>query len=561
MKFIASILKTTAIRGLLTTALVGVLSVGAVRADTLRVMQGTALKTVDPIVTTSGDTQIHGYLIYDKLFEFDSHGTARPQLADKVDLNSDKKTYTITLRKGLKFSDGTPITTDDVIPSVKRWESRDVVGGLLGARTKEMVKVDDLTFRIQLNEPFDVPSALASIVGNIPFIMPKRVASLPSTVQLTDTTGSGPYQFDYSNWNPGQTAVYTKNPFYISRNDTPSFYWGKKEATFDKIEISAVPDANTAMAAMLTDKEDIWLTPSLDNALALRKDPKLVVSNGYFVQSFIMLNHAVPPFNNPKASLALTYLIDQKEIMQITVGDPQFWHTCYAYLTCEGTYGDESAYSGHRGAMDYEKAKELFKEAGYDGKPIVILDETDWPSAHATALYLGQQLRKIGVQVDLQSMDWATLSTRRTSKAPASEGGWSLYSNYVEVGNGGNPLTHLAMAANCDKAWFGWPCDEKIEQLRAAFANSVDESEKKKITFELQARASAYVPFVMTGEYGIPSVYGADLEGFNPETSFSYFLEYPPKDPVGGSLLLLRRQVWSGMLSTGCFPSFPWREW
>ncbi|MEX2696637.1 ABC transporter substrate-binding protein [Rhizobium mongolense] len=120
--------------------------------------------------------------------------------------------------------------------------------------------------------------------------------------------------------------------------------------------------------------------------------------------------------------------------MQISVGDPQFWHTCYAHLTCEGKYGDESAYSGHQGAADYEKAKELFKEAGYDGKPIVIFDITDWAEAHARSLCLAQQLRKIGVQVDLQAMDWATLTSRRESKAPASEGGWNLFPTYMEVG-------------------------------------------------------------------------------------------------------------------------------
>ncbi|TIU65862.1 MAG: ABC transporter substrate-binding protein, partial [Mesorhizobium sp.] len=131
--------RTAAVRRLVTTAVVGVLSVGSAEADTLRIIEGSALKIVDPIVTTSGDTQIHGYLIYDKLFEFDSSGTARPQMVDKVDVSSDKKTYTIALRKDLKFSDGAPITTDDVIQSLKRWESRDVVGGLLGSRTKDMV--------------------------------------------------------------------------------------------------------------------------------------------------------------------------------------------------------------------------------------------------------------------------------------------------------------------------------------------------------------------------------------------------------------------------------------
>ncbi|MER8634394.1 ABC transporter substrate-binding protein [Mesorhizobium opportunistum] len=523
MKISANSSKSVAKRIMLSSLFAGIFFASTAMADTLRVIADTDLKTVDPIVTTSGTTLVHAYLIYDKLFEFDKDGIARPQLADKVDTSADKKSYTITLRKGLKFSDGGPITTDDVLQSLKRWASRDQTGQLLAARLKEMTKVDDLTFRVELSQPFDVPAALAGITGNPAFIMPKRVASLPPTDQLTDTTGSGPYKFDYSSWKPGQTRVYTKNPNYIPRNDPPSFFAGKKEATFDKIEMSYVPDANTAMAEMLTGQQDIWPGPPMDNALALKGNPDLVVAKGFFTQGLYVLNHVVPPFDNVKAREALTYLIDQAEINRAAVGDQEFWHTCYAFLTCEGTYGDESAYSGHRGAADFEKAKKLLEEAGYDGKPIVVLDPTDWSEAHARALYMAQQLRKAGAQVDLQAMDWSTLTSRRTSKAPTSEGGWNLFPNIMEGQPASSPLTHLMLASNCDKAWFGWPCDKKIEDLRAAFISAADQNEKKKIARELQARASTYLPFIMTGENTAAVVYRADIEGFNPETAEVYF--------------------------------------
>ncbi|MER8652884.1 ABC transporter substrate-binding protein [Mesorhizobium sp. M1121] len=523
MKMRSNIGRSAAKMITLSSLFAGVFFANMAMADTLRVIDGADLKTIDPIVTTSDTTIIHAYLIYDKLFEFDKDGMARPQLADKIDIGADKKSYTISLRKGLKFSDGGPITTDDVIQSLKRWASRDQTGQLLAARLKEMTKVDDLTFRIELNQPFDVPAALAGITGNPAFIMPKRVASLPATDQLSDTTGSGPYQFDYSAWKPGQTRIYTKNPNYVPRNDPSSFYSGKKEATFDKIEISYVPDSNTAMAEMLTGQQDIWAAPPLDNALALKGNPDLVVAKGFFTQGLFVINHVVPPFDNVKAREALTYLIDQAEINSAAVGDQQFWHTCYAYLTCEGTYGDETAYNGHRGAADFDKAKKLLEEAGYDGKPIVILDPTDWAEAHARSLYLAQQLRKAGAQVDLQAMDWSTLTSRRTSKAPASEGGWNLFPNIMGGQPASSPLTHLMLVSSCEKAWFGWPCDKKIEELRAAFISAVDQSEKKKITSELQARASTYLPFIMTGENTAAVVYRSDIEGFNPEATEMYF--------------------------------------
>lgn len=243
---------------------------------------GGNLKIIDPIVTTSGDTLIHAYMIYDKLFEFDESGVPLPQLAEKVDISADNKSFTIKLRDGLKFSDGTPITSDDVIQSLTRWASRDQTGQLLRARTKDLVKIDDNTLRIDLTESFDVPSALAGITGNPAFIMPKRVASLPPTEALTDTVGSGPYQFDFSTWKPGQMRVYTKNSYYIPRDEAASFYAGRKEAVMDRIEFSYVPDPNTAMASMLTGKQDIWLDPPMANAVALRNNPNLKVVKGLF---------------------------------------------------------------------------------------------------------------------------------------------------------------------------------------------------------------------------------------------------------------------------------------
>ncbi|RWD50929.1 MAG: ABC transporter substrate-binding protein [Mesorhizobium sp.] len=492
-------------------------------ADTLRVISDQGLKTVDPMVTTATSTLAHASLIYDKLFEMDEKGVVRPALADKVESSGDKKTYTISLRGNLKFSDGTPITTNDVIQSLRRWSSRAQIGQMLAARLNQMTKVDDLTFRIELKEPFDVPAALAGTTGNPPFIMPARVASIPATETLTDGTGSGPYMFDLAKWQPGQTRVYVKNPYYVPRTDEPSGRAGKKEAVFDEIDMTDVPDPNTATAAMLTDQYDIWLQPPMDNALTFRDNPKFVVENGIWYSNNVRPNVLNPPFDNVKGREALTYLIDQKEVLPLEAGDPKMWRECYAILTCGDHYGDESAYTEHRGKPDYDKAKQLLAEAGYDGKPLVILDPTDYAPYHSRMLYLAQQLRKAGAQVELQSMDWATLTSRRTSKDPVAKGGWNLMGSGMDAAAASSPITHLMLASNCGDAWFGWPCDEETEKLRAAFVSATSEADKKKITFDLQKRTSEYLPFVLTGESSQPLVRRAEIKGFAADVAVFYF--------------------------------------
>ncbi|CCM79851.1 ABC transporter substrate-binding protein [Rhizobium mesoamericanum] len=517
------------VRAVLTrTTLLSCLAIGLhvaspAAADTLRVIADGDMKIPDPMVTTSWDTQVHAYLIYDKLFEMDESGSPQPELAEKVEASSNLKSFTISLRKGLKFSDGSPLTTDDVIQSLKRWSSRDVTGLLFAARLKNMSKLDDQTFRIEMSEPFDVPEALAGITGNPAFIMPKRVATNPPTDAITDATGSGPYMFDLSTWQAGQTREYTKNPFYVPRKEPPSYYSGRKVAMFDKIEISYVPDPNTALAGMLTGKFDIWSAPPMDSVVALRGKPDLVVDKGTPAQGNIRPNYLVPPFNNVKARQALAYLIDQSEINLLSVGDPQFWRTCYAYLKCGSKYGDEGAYTGHRGVADYDKAKTLLQESGYKGEPIVILDPTDAAYDHAQMLYVAAQLRKIGANVDVQSMDWSTLASRRISKKPASEGGWNLFSSIMEGEAATSPLRHLQLASNCENAWFGWPCDAEIEQLRAAFIGAKDDDQRKEVAYKLQKRASEYLPFILTGESNYARVHRSDIEGFNAAAPRLYF--------------------------------------
>ncbi|MQW87890.1 ABC transporter substrate-binding protein [Sinorhizobium saheli] len=518
-KTLSCLFRTAALAPLVASALFA----SAAMADTLRVISDADLKTVDPILTTATLTQVHASLIYDKLFEFDEHGAPRPELADKVTVSDDQRTYTISLRPDLKFSDGSAITTDDVIASLKRWASKDQIGKMLADRLKNMSRIDDVTLQIELSDPFDVPSALAGATGNPAFIMPQRVAALPATESLKDATGSGPYSFDLSAWKPGQTRVYTKNPHYVPRGDAPSYMSGKKEAAFDTIEMAYIPDPNTAMAAMLTDQHDIWLGPPMDSAVAMRSDNKFVVENGVWQQFNIRPNFKNPPFDNVKAREALTYLIDQKELGPLVAGDPELWRECYAILMCGSPYGDEAAYSGHRGAPDYEKAKQLLAEAGYDGKPIVILEPTDYAPYHAAALYLAQQLRKIGANVDLQSMDWSTLTSRRTSKAPVSEGGWNLMMSSMDSSGASSPITHLMLASSCDDAWFGWPCDKQMEDLRAAFLGATSDAEKKKITFDIQKRSSEYLPFIPVGESSSPVVRRAEIENFDADVAVWYF--------------------------------------
>ena len=94
----------------------------------LRVVMHSDLKIVDPIWTTAYIARNHGYMIYDTLFAMDAKGEIRPQMVDKYDVSADKLTYTLTLRDGLVWHDGKPVTAEDCVASIKRWAAKDSMG-------------------------------------------------------------------------------------------------------------------------------------------------------------------------------------------------------------------------------------------------------------------------------------------------------------------------------------------------------------------------------------------------------------------------------------------------
>jgi peptide/nickel transport system substrate-binding protein len=143
---------------------------------------------------------------------------------------------------------------------------------------------------------------------------------------------------------------------------------------------------------------------------------------------------AVPFVNNKKARQALVYMADQQQYLQAAVGPSKYFRQSGAYFVSKSEFGSNA---GSPPKPDFERARQLMKEARYDGKPIVVVDPTNIAMLHAVALVTGDLLQKIGCKIDVQAMDWGTLVARRGMKTPASEGGVEHPAHLVERGGYG----------------------------------------------------------------------------------------------------------------------------
>src|ERR1700732_643665 len=206
-------------------------AVGSRAEVALRAVMHSDLKIVDPVWTTAYISRNHGYMIYDTLFAMDGQGGIKPQMVDKYDVSADKLLYTFTLRDGLSWHDGKPVTAEDCIASIKRWAARDSMGQKMMASVMDFEVVDPKTFKMKMKEPYGlVLQSLGKPSSNVPFMMPARVAATDpmQQIKLEDVIGSGPFIFKAEEWKPGEKTVYVKNPKYKPRSEPASGLAGGK---------------------------------------------------------------------------------------------------------------------------------------------------------------------------------------------------------------------------------------------------------------------------------------------------------------------------------------------
>src|SRR5262249_6393503 len=126
----------------------------AAAAQTLRIAPHSDLKVVDPIWTTALISVNHGYMVYDTLYALDDELAVQPQMVGPHQVSADKLVWTFTLRDGLAWHDGAPVTAADCVASLRRWAARDTMGQKLMSYVAALDAADPKTIRMTLTEPY-----------------------------------------------------------------------------------------------------------------------------------------------------------------------------------------------------------------------------------------------------------------------------------------------------------------------------------------------------------------------------------------------------------------------
>jgi peptide/nickel transport system substrate-binding protein len=468
------------------------------------------------MTTTAYIVRDFGYMIYDTLLAEDSSFKIQPQMAEwKV--SDDKLTYTFTLRDGLKWHDGTPVTAEDCVASLKRWGKADGMGQKLMEFTASLEAPDAKTIALKLKEPYAlVLESIGKPSSLVPFMMPKRLAETPPDKPVPELIGSGPFKFVPAEFQPGVKAVFEKNKDYVPRKEPPSWTAGGKVVKVDRVEWITMADAQTAANALQSGDIDFMEIPSYDILPVLAADKNLVVEtpNQLGFQTVGRMNFLWPPFDNVKVRRAALLAMNQKDVLDALIGNPEYFKVCGAFFVC-GTplatdVGSEAVVKGNGMA----EAKKLLAESGYDGTPIVIMAPGDVVTLKAQPIVAAQLLREAGFKVDVQATDWQTVVSRRTSQKSPKEGGWNMFFTNWAAADLMNPIVNFSIGGKGKNGgWFGWAEDAKIEQLKDAFVRASSLEDQKKIAADIQKEAYDQVIYIPLGQFTQPSAWRKSLSG------------------------------------------------
>jgi peptide/nickel transport system substrate-binding protein len=473
------------------------------------------LGVLDPVVAGIRSTRNHAYLVFDTLYGIDTSWTAQPQMVEGHHVEKDGLVWTLTLRDGLRFHDKGPVLARDVVASIRRFAARISFTNALMAATGELSAPDDRTVRFRLKRPFPhLPQALAGPGGNVPAIMPERLAATSPFKPVAEIVGSGPYRFLPEEHISGARAAYERFALYQPRTGGPlGFTSGPKIAHYDRVEWLTL-DAFSALAALHAGEIDWWELPPSDLVEQLGHDRDITVISQYATAMGILrFNHLYPPFDNVAVRRALLGAVDQAEAMTAVAGtDRKLWRDGVGLFPTGTPFANDAGIDVLRGPRDYEAVRQALAHAGYNGEKIVVLAPTDVQPIRALSLVGIDQLRRAGMNVDLQEMEQGANIRRRLSQAPADKGGWSAFFGLLDrsVPNT-HPYGNTMIRADGLAAFQGWPTSPRIEALRAEWLDAGDFNEQRRICTELQMQLWQDVPYIPMGEYWQSTAYRKDL--------------------------------------------------
>ena len=455
---------------------------------------------LDPMISTADLVGTIMQHVYEPLYTFDGNWNIAPMLAEGMPtVSKDGLTYTIALRKGVKFHNGREMTADDVVASLQRWMELSPRGKAVGKEMAALTAKGTHGIELRLKTPYAPLLAQLALPSGMAAIMAKDSIA----PQLKDFIGTGPYKFKERR--PDQFTVLVRFDDYAARKEAPSGYAGRREAVLDELRFVPVPSANTRVEGALSGQfQYADLLPVEAIGRVEKGAPGVVpIVTKNFGFPYIVFNTKEGVLASQPLRRAVQTAVGQGEMLAAGFGDNRFFAVEPNFFP-KGTPYYSDAGSKLYNERNPQAAKEQAAKAGYNGQPVRIMASRQYEFHYNMALVMSEQLKKAGFKTDLQVVDWATLVQRRNDAKL-----WDVY--VTHSGLFPEPMLSPPQMGSGAPGW--WETDTKKAAL-TAFNSEPDVAKRGPLWGKVQGLIYDEVPFVEVGKFNALSARSSKLQGY-----------------------------------------------
>lgn len=457
--------------------------------------------TLDPVASTAYAVRDIANNVFEGLVAMDAKYQPQPVLAQSYTVSPDHTKFDFTLRTDVTFHNGQAMTVDDVLASINRWISDSVIGKQFFTGSQVTSPGPNMV-RIAAPQKLFTGLELLADPSQPLVVMPATAIAKKGPAGVTDIIGTGPYQF--VDWRKDQYIQLKKFPGYKSPSGPTSGLAGEKKPMVDNLFFDVVPDASTRLSGLQTSQYKMAFNMATDNAAQLQGDPTLtqIAEPGNFTG--VVFNKKAGPMADLNLRKAVLAAIDPKAILQAGYASDEFFKLNGALSQPEmaGSY-TQAGLDGYA-KPDPAKAKQLLQQSGYQGQALRFLTTHDYDYMYNGAVVIQQELKAIGVNVDLVVTDWATVLANRV-KPEAYDmfiTGWSFEPT---------PLAYTFL----QPTWAGWTDNPAMRQAMVAVNGSANEQEAKTHYDELQQAFYDYVAIAKFGDVSALTGMKKSVGGYN----------------------------------------------
>jgi peptide/nickel transport system substrate-binding protein len=456
--------------------------------------------TLDPMDSPADVVGMISQHMFETLYTWGEGWRIRPLLAAaNPEISSDGRVYTIRLRQGVRFHDGTTMTSADVLASLNRW----MTFAQRGKQTKEYVESitasDGATIRIGLVKPFAPLLSFLSLQTSAAIIIPATNQAHP----MTNFVGSGPFQFVERM--PDRYVQLRRFEEYTPREEEADNYGGRRVAYLDELRFVPVPDASTRLQGAIAGQFDYVDALPVENAPQLKGSKADAVIFKSFGWPFFFINAKQGPLTNVALRRAVLAALNFEDMLAAAFGSTDFYSVDPAWYPPGFAMHSEAGAENYIKAGDSDRAKKMAQESGYKGEPIRILTSRQFDFHYKMAQVAAEYLRAAGLVADLIVVDWATLLTRRNDA--------SLYEIFITHGPILPEPTLFSFMTPTAPGWWATPRRDAVVN---AFNSEADPMKRAKLWGDVQLAIYEEVPVMRIGNFNMLAARAQRLQGLTP---------------------------------------------